>query len=167
MSVAAGFWCAMHDLFLRPQPRRPDHLHHLPSGAAGPVMCAVFFTALKLFEGNPAGILPFLQASRVPALLHRCMRARWHLHSSTDRPVCCPACRRSGCPRCAPAWQVRWTSAFVVKAFGQLLVWFACNCQPGPAMECTSTCCINELHFLLIPRCSVGALQPGELPLHP
>lgn len=26
-------------------------------------MCAVFFTALKLFEGNPAGILPFLQAS--------------------------------------------------------------------------------------------------------
>ncbi|KAI7836663.1 hypothetical protein COHA_009439 [Chlorella ohadii] len=29
-----------------------------------PVMCAVFFTALKLFEGNPAGILPFLQASR-------------------------------------------------------------------------------------------------------
>lgn len=51
------------------RPARAQRLELLPCctrllPCAGPVMCAVFFTALKLMDGNPAGILPFLQASQ-------------------------------------------------------------------------------------------------------
>ena len=34
-----------------------------------PVMAAVFLTALKVMEGSPAAVLPFLQARLVPTVL--------------------------------------------------------------------------------------------------
>lgn len=49
-------------------------------------MCAVFFTALKLMDGNPAGILPFLQASQTERLL-----LCWH--PATCLPAQHPAAR--------------------------------------------------------------------------
>lgn len=91
---------------------------------AGPVMCAVFFTALKLFEGNPAGILPFLQAS--PAVRDCCVFSSRCALCASHRPPPLASncvCRRSGCPRCAPAWQVRSAVEFCSDIFLVSSLW--------------------------------------------